>query len=303
MPGPAIRLGDMSAHGGVVTIGYPKVLIGGMPAARLGDMHVCPMFDGPKPHVGGPIAKGSMKVLIGGMPAAHSGDLATCVGPPDVLTVGATTVLVGGSPAPPGGCAAFASNGIAMALFGSTICTPERGSMTGLMDALVGVTAGFQGCVRRDRARYWDIVFIEGTEEFRGLVWAHLDRLVSGPAGRELVSRLQSVREKVIVRETRLPNSFLLTLRSQSVLWPGGPSKGAREHVIFFNPHFYCDAPPSVVIGHMLIRCLHRILKMELDASGGTRVEIAIGPNGRSSSCPTENDLRAERGLPPRERF
>lgn len=70
------------------------------PAARITDMHVCPMFDGPKPHVGGPIlGPGVATVLIGGMPAAVSGDMCTCVGPPDTITMGSTTVLIGGKPA------------------------------------------------------------------------------------------------------------------------------------------------------------------------------------------------------------
>lgn len=96
MSRPAARQGDMTAHGGVITIGYPQVLIGGQPAARMGDMHTCPLSDGPKPHVGGPIATGSGTVLIGGQPAARQGDTATCAGPPDTIVAGAPTVLIGG---------------------------------------------------------------------------------------------------------------------------------------------------------------------------------------------------------------
>ena len=85
----AARIGDMTAHGGVITVGCPTVLIGGMPAARLGDMHTCPMVTPgtpPIPHVGGPILPPcSVTVLIGGMPAARAGDQALCVGPPDVI--------------------------------------------------------------------------------------------------------------------------------------------------------------------------------------------------------------------------
>jgi uncharacterized Zn-binding protein involved in type VI secretion len=93
---PAARMGDPTAHGGVITVGFPQVLIGGQPAARVGDMHTCPMFDGPKPHIGGPIAMGSSTVLVGGMPAARVGDTATCTGPPDTIIMGCTTVLIGG---------------------------------------------------------------------------------------------------------------------------------------------------------------------------------------------------------------
>jgi uncharacterized Zn-binding protein involved in type VI secretion len=69
------------------------------PAARVGDMHTCPMVTVLVPHVGGPILPpGCPTVLIGGMPAARMGDMCTCVGPPDVIAMGDPTVLVGGQP-------------------------------------------------------------------------------------------------------------------------------------------------------------------------------------------------------------
>lgn len=72
----------------------------GMPAARVGDMHVCPMLTVLVPHVGGPVLPpGGLTVLIGGMPAARVGDLAVCVGPPDVIVLGSFTVLIAGQPA------------------------------------------------------------------------------------------------------------------------------------------------------------------------------------------------------------
>lgn len=93
---PAARMGDMTAHGGSIVVGMPTVLIGGLPAARVGDMHVCPMVTGLVPHVGGPITLGSATVLIGEKPAARVGDFATCVGPPDtIIPPGAPTVMIG----------------------------------------------------------------------------------------------------------------------------------------------------------------------------------------------------------------
>ncbi len=72
----------------------------GQPAARITDMHVCPMVTGVVPHVGGPILPpGCPTVLIGGMPAARVGDMATCAGPPDSIVLGSVTVLIGGQPA------------------------------------------------------------------------------------------------------------------------------------------------------------------------------------------------------------
>ncbi|MBK8520981.1 MAG: PAAR domain-containing protein [Ferruginibacter sp.] len=73
------------------------------PAARVGDLHVCPMVTPglpPVPHVGGPIVgPGCATVLIGGMPAAVMGDTCTCVGPPDAIVLGSIGVLIGGKPA------------------------------------------------------------------------------------------------------------------------------------------------------------------------------------------------------------
>ncbi|MCH7400368.1 PAAR domain-containing protein [Belliella kenyensis] len=72
----------------------------GLPAARINDMHTCPMVTGTVPHVGGPILPpGEPTVLIGGMPAARVGDMATCTGPPDSIIAGSSTVLINGMPA------------------------------------------------------------------------------------------------------------------------------------------------------------------------------------------------------------
>jgi uncharacterized Zn-binding protein involved in type VI secretion len=69
-------------------------------AARITDMHVCPMFTGPVPHVGGPILPpGAPTVLIGGLPAATVGDMAVCTGPTDSIVQGSATVMIGGKPA------------------------------------------------------------------------------------------------------------------------------------------------------------------------------------------------------------
>lgn len=71
----------------------------GQPAARLTDLHLCPAFNGPVPHVGGPITLGEPTVLTGKLPQARATDIATCVGPPDLIAMGSTTVFVGGLPA------------------------------------------------------------------------------------------------------------------------------------------------------------------------------------------------------------
>ena len=94
----AARLGDATSHGTPLGPGpgCMTVLIAGQPAWRAtSDTHACPLSDGPKPHVGGVVALGSLTVRIGGMPAARQGDLVTEAGPPNSIAVGAATVLIG----------------------------------------------------------------------------------------------------------------------------------------------------------------------------------------------------------------
>lgn len=90
---PAARVGDPTGHPGVLTgPGNPTVLIGGMPACTVGDLHTC-SFPPPPVHPPTPIAKGSATVLIGGRPAARIGDTSGCGAP---IIAGAFTVLIGG---------------------------------------------------------------------------------------------------------------------------------------------------------------------------------------------------------------
>ena len=70
------------------------------PAARVSDNHVCPIVTPAGPHTGGPILPpGAPTVMIGGMPAATVGNMCTCAGPPDSIIMGSSTVMIGGQPA------------------------------------------------------------------------------------------------------------------------------------------------------------------------------------------------------------
>jgi len=90
---PAARVGDPTGHPGVISgPGVPTVLVGGLPAATVGDLHAC-SFPPPPPHPPTPIAQGSATVLVGGKPAARVGDLAGCGAP---IVAGEFTVLIGG---------------------------------------------------------------------------------------------------------------------------------------------------------------------------------------------------------------
>ncbi len=95
---PAARIGDQTSHGTPMAPGPGSlnVLIGNKPAWRaFSDFHACPLFDGPKPHVGGVVAMGSITVLINGLPAARQGDQVVEAGAPNAILLGEPTVLIG----------------------------------------------------------------------------------------------------------------------------------------------------------------------------------------------------------------
>lgn len=90
---PAARITDPTGHPGIITgPGVPTVLVGGLPAAVLGDTHTC-SIPPPPSHPPSPIVVGSTTVLIGGRPAARVGDTAGCGAP---ILAGEFRVLVGG---------------------------------------------------------------------------------------------------------------------------------------------------------------------------------------------------------------
>ncbi len=95
---PAARLGDLTSHGTPLGPGpgFPTVLIEGQPAWRAtSDTHACPLSDLLKPHVGGVVAVGSFTVMIGGLPAARQGDMVVEAGAPNAIAAGAPTVMIG----------------------------------------------------------------------------------------------------------------------------------------------------------------------------------------------------------------
>lgn len=90
---PAARILDPTAHPGMITgPGAPTVMIGGMPAARIGDLHACAFPPLAGPHPPNAIVSGSATVMIGGAPAARVGDLTGCGAP---ILAGAFNVQIG----------------------------------------------------------------------------------------------------------------------------------------------------------------------------------------------------------------
>lgn len=116
-------------------------------AARLFDMHVCPMQTPavvPIPHVGGPImGPGVPNVLVGGMPVSVIGDTCMCVGPPDVVSSGATSVTVSGRFMSTVISSMTAHGGkIVAGCFTVMVCNPAAGAANA---AAAGAAAAAQG--------------------------------------------------------------------------------------------------------------------------------------------------------------
>ena len=103
MPGVSVPQPSQGSTGACRTPSAREILDTMFPAARLTDMHLCPMVTPgvpPIPHVGGPISGPcSANTIIGGLPAARVSDMAVCVGPPDDIVKGSGTVLINGLPA------------------------------------------------------------------------------------------------------------------------------------------------------------------------------------------------------------
>ncbi|SDD98710.1 PAAR domain-containing protein [Niabella drilacis] len=134
----------------------------GKPAARVGDMHVCPLVNGLVPHVGGPVLPaGVPNVLIGGQPAAVSGDTCVCTGPPDVIVQGSSGVLIGGRPAARLGDATAHGGIIVLGCFTVLIGEMAGGGSAGKAGGMAGLAG--KGTIGAARAK--DIINGEALKE------------------------------------------------------------------------------------------------------------------------------------------
>jgi len=89
----AARVGDTTNHGGtIVGPGVPTVLIGGMPAAVVGDTHICSLPPNGHQPTASPFPSGSATVMIGGVPALRTTDSCICGA---MAAVGEPTVMIG----------------------------------------------------------------------------------------------------------------------------------------------------------------------------------------------------------------
>jgi uncharacterized Zn-binding protein involved in type VI secretion len=274
MGSPAARITDQTMHGGVIVVGCPTVLIGKKPAARVGDNHTCPMASGPVPHVGGPLVMGAWTVLVGGPPVSRIGDMLVCVGPPDSVMLGESTVLVGMA----GGAG-----------FGAI--------MMGLMAGLANFAGGYPRAVLDPNGnivtQYNSQVTIQGSPEYQAAVVADLNRFTATPTGQAWLEAYGRTGRNITIRPippgdeqnnggaTRVSPNDALIHRNPN----GTETRGAgSDTIVDYNPSYTAhyrgedgntyESQPHETLGHELIHGLH-------NANGENRREIPdTGPNG-----------------------
>jgi uncharacterized Zn-binding protein involved in type VI secretion len=259
---PAARLGDPTAHGGSIVVGQPTVLIGGQPAARIGDMHLCPRVTVLVPHVGGPLVFGSFTVLTGSVPQSRVGDMLVCVGPPDSVATGCPTVLVG-----------MAGGGLG---FGAII----MGLAAGLRN-FPGDTYPRSSITRDGKVvtQYNAQITMEGSPSYQATVVADLDRFLATRTGQLWADVYAATGRNLAIRPmpasgqqdnggtTRVsPNDALVTVNPDKTETPGAGS----DSIITYNPsytHQYTGEDgntytqqPNEVLGHEMIHSLHNAL-------------------------------------------
>ncbi len=237
-------------------MGFPQVLIGNMPASRIGDMHTCPQVTVLVPHVGGPLILGSFTVLTGFSPQSRVGDALICIGPPDAVAMGCPTVLVGMS----GGAGLGAIlMGLALGLRNFLGAYPRAVMVNGKM-----VT------------QYNAYITIEGSPAYQAAVVADLNRFLAtptgqrwaaayGPTGRHLTIRpIPATDQQDNGGTTRVsPNDALVHVNADGTETPGAGSDSIIDYNPTYTGHYTgedgntYDAPPHETLGHEMIHSLH----------------------------------------------
>ena len=150
--------------------------------------HEVPLVTGVVPHVGGPIVgPGAPNVLIGGLPAARVGDMATCVGPPDTVLMGSFKVLIGGQPAARmgdmtahGGTIVFGMPTVLIACDGYAyggVTHDRMAVLRGLLDELPGVGPATAAAIIAHREQHGPFSSVDDLADVRGIGPAKVEAL------------------------------------------------------------------------------------------------------------------------------
>jgi uncharacterized Zn-binding protein involved in type VI secretion len=274
------------------------------PAARVGDLQLCFLFDGPKPHVGGPIMPpGCPTVLVGGMPDARIGDIGQCMGPPAPIAQGAATVLIGGLPA-------------------SRLS--DKTSHGGL------IQLGFPTVLIGDPAV---TININGDAAFAAQVQTALARILPTPSGVEWLRQMGLNGRSITIQPTTGGSTCTPQNRANAENGTGSDS------TINWNPNDHVTDPglpgpqgtpgSDVILAHEMVHGLHNANGANLDGprdsfpgqkgssarneerstvgTGGGPIQTPSGPQASppdySGNVPTENSFRDDLGIPRRPTY
>lgn len=251
----------------------------GQPAARLTDMHVCPMVTPgtpPIPHVGGPILPPcEVTVLTVGLPQARVGDMALCVGPPDTIALGSFTVIVGGKPAARMGD--MCAHGGTIVMGAPTVLIGDAGGGGG---GGGGGGAGVPGMTRQGMhetikpaqgtdiaaaqvaANYNNAIKIEGDAAFQAQVKADLDAIAATPSGKKLLDDLDKSGKTITIKKTAGGNS-VNGFTGDAMVKDGKPGAGSNS-TVNYNPDRtslgtadWETRPPAIGLAHELVHAQH----------------------------------------------
>jgi uncharacterized Zn-binding protein involved in type VI secretion len=294
------------------------------PAARVGDMHTCPMIDpGPKPHVGGPVLPpGAPTVLIGGMPAARVGDMCTCVGPPDSIAMGSPTVLIMnmmaarlGDPTVHAGVIVVGCPTVQIGIPGmGAPATVAAGPPVGPPGAdpsagtNIGEIAGMPVVRMPDgTVRVGNHIVIQGTPQFQAQVLSDLAIIANtpssdpsrGPAGLDTLSNINNGRHDVTITETAGGNAT----NPANMANAQNPAVGSPSTIEYNNTPQPTAANPSINRpGDVALH--HELTHADSVSAGNVNLGPAANPNNphaeEDQAINRDNQYRDDRGIPRR---
>lgn len=216
------------------------------PAARITDMHICPMVTGIVPHVGGPILPPcEPTVLIGMLPAARITDMLTCVGPPDIIAMGSPTVLIGGLMAARLGDPTAHGGVIILGCF--NVMIGEAGTPGGPTVVTPGAPAVLGG------------ISIVGSPAFQGQVLSDLAAIRNTPTGGKLLDAINSSGKTVTIQETSGGNSCGYSNPAARFYDSSGNPGAGTDVTVSYNakrqtigPQAWETRPPAIGLAHEL---------------------------------------------------
>lgn len=290
------------------------------PAARVTDLHTCPMAPPPGLPIIPPCA---INVLIGFMPAARMTDLCACIGPPpapvDAIIFGSPTVLIGGLPAArmgdPTAKGGVITTGFPTVLIGLVgIAAPPPPAAPAIVGPLGAVTQVEMpdGSVETHVGAN---IVIQGDENFRETTLEHLRTLENTPTGASIIESIQSGDHTVTIVETNGGNACGYDNGEARFVTPAGEDGAGTSSTVHFNPERteigdgsedWMTRPPEVGLGHELIHAeqashgqQHR---GETDGVRNRELQ-AVGLPPYEDNTRTENNLRDDLGEPQRPRY